>query len=83
MKSSWRLTAKDFEFTESIPIIASEIPFFLLIKKILGFAQISFEKQLAATCGFSNECHENPGSLSMNRKKKMKNQMKRAKHTQF
>jgi hypothetical protein len=39
---------------------------------VLGFAQNSFEKRQAATCGFSKEFCENPGNVLTNRKEGLK-----------
>jgi hypothetical protein len=68
-----RLTPKAFEFTKLFWRQESATVLFLLVDTYLGFAHNSFEEWQAATCRFSKEFCNNPGNVSTNSKKGIKN----------
>ncbi len=70
--SSYPPNTKTFSTDQSFSKLPSKISFFLLVDRFIRFAQISFEKQLAALCSFSKEFCEHSRSLSTNRKKGIK-----------
>jgi hypothetical protein len=66
------LTSKPFEFPNLFRRQKSAVSLLLLVDKLVGFAQYSFEKRQAVSCRFSKEFCEYPGNVLTNRKEGIK-----------